>query len=249
MLEKFDVPDHIPLGFSSFYGWVAWHFEPFQVCADKTRRAFEIALSSGHVDIAFDCSFNVVKYAIFSGENLRSLLKEIDYYLHLLGTYKSEVARNFLLTFRETVSLLIDNGQATSIGAKAYYGDLDDLGNKMRESFFFHKAIQCYWLGHTERCRYYSEKCMTILGPLEQFNTYMSKFYHGKEADATLETDTKAYLTSNLYFFSLVSSLLRIEFTWYHYEEKFQKEERRCASCSCLNSNEVSSCQFGLELH
>ena len=183
------MPDHIPIGFFNFYGWVAWRFEPFQVCADKTRRAFEIALSSGDVDTAFYCSAHIAKYAIFSGENLRSLLKEIDYYLHLLGTYKSEVARNFLLTFRETVSLLIDNGQATSIGAKAYYGDLDDPGNKMRESFFFHKAIQCYWLGHTERCRYYSEKCMPILGPLEQFNTYMSKFYHGKEAHATLDLE------------------------------------------------------------
>jgi hypothetical protein len=189
LLEKFDVPDHIPIGFFNFYGWVAWRYEPFQVCADKTRRAFEIALSSGDVDTAFYCSFHVAKYALFSGESLRSLLKEIDYYLHLLGTYKSEVARNYLLTFRETVSLLIDNGQATSIGAKAYYGDLDDLGNKMRESFFFHKAIQCYWLGHTERCRYYSEKCMPILGPLEQFNTYMSKFYHGKVAHVTLDLE------------------------------------------------------------
>jgi hypothetical protein len=161
-------------GFSSFYGWVAWHFEPFQVCADKTRRAFEIALSSGHVDIAFDCSFHVVRYAIFSGENLRSLLKEIDYYLHLLVTYNSEVARNYLLTFRETVSLLIDNGQATRIGAKACYGDINDPGNKMRESYFFHKAIQCYWLGHTERCQYYSEKCMPILGPLGQLNTCLN---------------------------------------------------------------------------
>ena len=183
------MPDHIPIGFFNFYGWVAWRFEPFQVCADKTRRAFEIALSSGDVDTAFYCSAHIAKYAIFSGENLRSLLKEIDYYLHLLGTYKSEVARNFLLTFRETTSLLIDNGQATSIGAKAYYGDLDDLGNKMREVFFFHKTIQCYWLGHTERCRYYSEKCMTILGPLEQFNTYMSKFYHGKVAHVTLDLE------------------------------------------------------------
>jgi hypothetical protein len=212
LLEKFDATRQIPSVYFNFYGRVAWHFEPIQVCADKTRRAFEIALSSGHVDIAFYCSFHVVKYAIFSGENLRSLLKKIDYYLHLLVTYKSEVARNYLLTFRETVSLLIDNGQATRIGAKACYGDINDPGNKMRESLFFHKALQCYWLGHTERCQYYSEKCMPILGPLGQLNTYMSKFYHGKEADATLETDTKAYLTSNPCFFSLVSSLLRTEF-------------------------------------
>jgi len=221
LLERFDAVDQIPLVYFNFYGRVAWRFEPFQVCADKTRRAFEIALSSGHVDIAFYSSFHVAKYAIFSGENLRSLLKEIDYYLHLLGTYKSEVARNYLLNFRETVSMLIDNGQATSIEAKACVGDLNDPGNKMRESFFFHKAFQCYWLGQAERCRYYSEKCMSILGPLEQFNTYISKFYHGKEVHATLEKITEANLTSMSCFFSVVSSLLRNEFAWHNFEEEF----------------------------
>jgi hypothetical protein len=100
------------------------------------------------------------------------------------------------------VSLLIDNGQATSIGAKPNYGDLNDPGNKMREAFFVHKAFQCYWFGHTERCGYYSEKCMPILGPLEQFNTYMSKFYHGKGAHVTLELEkiTEANLIPNSHF-------------------------------------------------
>jgi hypothetical protein len=202
LLEKFDVPDHIPVGFFNFYGWVAWRFEPSQICADKTRRAFEIALSSGGVDTAFYCSFHVLKYALFGGENLKSLLKEIDYYLHLLGTYKNQVARKYLFNFRETVSLLIDNGQATSIGAKPNYGDLNDPGNKMREAFFVHKAFQCFWFGHTERCGYYSEKCMPILGPLEQFNTYMSKFYHGKGAHVTLELEkiTEANLIPNSHF-------------------------------------------------
>eukprot|EP00984_Skeletonema_dohrnii_P038315 scaffold41418_cov172-Skeletonema_dohrnii-CCMP3373.AAC.1 len=87
--------------------------------------------------------------------------------------------RNYLLIFRETVSLLIDNGQATSIEATPCAGDLNDPGNRLRESVFFHKALQCFWIGHTERCRYYSEKCMPILGTLAQLNTYMSKFYHG----------------------------------------------------------------------
>ena len=196
LLDRFDVADQMPAVFICFYGRIAWHFEPFQVCADKTRQAFETALSLGQVDMAIFCSVHVIKYDIFSGANLRSLLKEIDYYLHLFETYKKEVGRNFLLNCRETVSLLIDNGQATSIEAKACFGDINDLGNKLRESLFFHRAIQCYWVGHTERCRYYTEKCLSIFGSLGQLNTHLSKFYHGKEANVTFEIDTEADFAS-----------------------------------------------------
>ena len=192
LLERFDVADQLPVVYFFFYGRIAWRFEPFQVCGDKTQQAFETSLSLGRVDVAFFCLIHAIKYAIFSGANLRSLLKEIDYYLHLLDIYKIELARNYLLTFRETVSLLIDSGQATSIEAKACIGDPDDPGNKLRETVFFYKTVQCYWVGHTERCQHFSEKCVPILGPLGQLNTCMSKFYHGKAADVTLEMDTEA---------------------------------------------------------
>jgi len=165
MLKRFDVADQYPLFYLNYYGRVAWRFESLQVCTDKLRRAFEAALSLGHVDIAFYCSIHVIKNSIFSGASLRSILKEIDYYLHLLKTYKIETARTFLLIFRETVSLLIDNGQATSIEATPCAGDLSDPGNKLRESAFFHKAVQCLWVGHTERCRYYSENVCLFLAP------------------------------------------------------------------------------------
>ena len=183
LLESSDVAERLPVVYLNFYGRVAWRFEPFQVCADNLRRAFETALSLGQVDIAFYCSYHVIKYAIFSGKNLRSLLRDIDYYLHLLETYKCEVARNTLLNFRETVSLLIDNGQSTSIAAKSDFGDVNDPGNRLREELVFYKAVQCYWVGHTERCQHFSEKCLPILAPLGQFNTYLSKFYHGEEAE------------------------------------------------------------------
>ena len=187
MLKRFDVADQYPLFYLNYYGRLAWRFEPLQVCADKTRRAFEAALSLGQVDTAFYCAAHSIKSLLFSGARLRSILKEIDYYLHLLETYKSEVSKNFLLIFRETVSLLIDNGKTTSIESAPCVGDLNDPGNKLRESALFHKAIQCLWVGHAQRCRYYSEKCAPILAPLAQLTTYMSKFYHGKTADVTTE--------------------------------------------------------------
>ena len=175
------MADQLPVFFFYFYGRIAWRFEAFQVCGDKTRQAFETALSLGHVDFAFYCSIHAIKYAFFSGANLRTLLKEIDSYLHLLDIYKIEVVRNYLLTYRETVSVLIDNGQTTSIEAKSCMGDPNDPGNKLRETMFFFKAVQCYWVGHTERCQHFSEKCVPILAPLGQLNTCMSTYYYGKE--------------------------------------------------------------------
>lgn len=186
MLTRFDIADQYPLFYLNYYGRVAWRFEPLQECADKLRRAFEAALSLGHVDSAFYCSIHVIVKSIFSGASLRSILKEIDYYLHLLKTYKSEVSKTYMLIYRETVSLLID-GQTTSIEATPCVGDLNDPGNKLRESALFHKACQSFWAGHTQRCRYYNEKCAPILGPLAQLTTYLAKFYHGKEANVPIE--------------------------------------------------------------
>ncbi len=187
MLKRFDVADQYPSFYLNYYSRVAWRFEPLQECVDKSRRAFEAALSLGFVDTAFYCAIHVILKSIFSGKSLRSILKEIDYYLHLLKTYKSEVSKTYMLIFRETVSSLIDNGQTTRIEATPRVGDLNDPCNKLRESALFHKAMQSFWIGHTQRCRYYNEKCVPILAPLAQFTTYLSKFYHGKEVNVTIE--------------------------------------------------------------
>ena len=178
--ERFDVSAQIPELYFNFYGRIAWRFEPFQAGIEPLRQGFEAGLSSGNKDMGLHCLIHTVKNAIFSGASLKSTLKEIDYYLHLLKTYKSEVTNNFMLNFRETVSLLIDNGEATSIPEKAVFGDLNDPGNKPREAFFHHSAIRCYWSGHTERCRYFSEKSMNLTGQGGQPTAYIVKFLFGK---------------------------------------------------------------------
>eukprot|EP00985_Skeletonema_marinoi_P005579 scaffold2429_cov154-Skeletonema_marinoi.AAC.1 len=177
--ETFDVSAQIPELYFNFYGRIAWRFEPFQAGIEPLRQGFEVGLSSGNKDMGLHCLIHTVKNAIFSGASLKSILKEIDYYLHLLKTYKSEVTNNFMLNFRETVSLLIDNGEATSIPEKAVFGDLNDPGNKPREAFFHHAVIRCYWSGHSERCRYYSEKCMNLFGQGGQPTAYVAKFFFG----------------------------------------------------------------------
>eukprot|EP00984_Skeletonema_dohrnii_P035066 scaffold34603_cov158-Skeletonema_dohrnii-CCMP3373.AAC.4 len=184
MLKRFDVGAQISELYVHYNARVAWRFEPLQVGIDNFRRGFEAGLSYGDNDMGLHCTFHAVKNSIFSGASLRSILKEIAYYLHLLKSYKSEITRNYLLIFRETVSLLIDNGQATSIEATPCVGDLDDPKNKLREAFFRHSAIRCFWLGHTERCRYYSEKCISCTNSFGQGapTAYIAKFYHGLNA-------------------------------------------------------------------
>eukprot|EP00985_Skeletonema_marinoi_P015734 scaffold8218_cov151-Skeletonema_marinoi.AAC.1 len=178
--ERFDVSAQIPELYFNFYGRIAWRFEPFQAGIEPLRQGFEAGLSSGNKDMGLHCLIHTVKNALFSGASLKSTLKEIDYNLHLLKTYKSEVTNNFMLNFRETVSLLIDNGEATSIPEKAVFGDLNDPGNKPREAFFHHAVIRAYWSGYTERCGYCIQKCMNLFGQGAQPIACVAKFFFGK---------------------------------------------------------------------
>eukprot|EP00984_Skeletonema_dohrnii_P024547 scaffold13678_cov106-Skeletonema_dohrnii-CCMP3373.AAC.2 len=177
--ERFDMAAQIPELYFNFYGRIAWRFEPFQVCADNLRRGFETGLSTGDNDMGLQCAIHAIKTAVFSGASLKSTLKEIDYYLHLLKTFKSAKFYTNILIYRETVSVLIDKGDATSIPEKAVFGDLDDPGNKLRDGFFCHRAIRAYWSGYTERCNHYSEKYMSISWPEARFMKLQMQFYHG----------------------------------------------------------------------
>ena len=179
--ERFGVTAQVPELYSSFYGMIAWRFEPFHVCEVNLRRGFETGLSTGNSDVGLHCALHAVKTGVISGTNLRSTLKEIDYYLHLLKTYKNANIKNLFLHSRETVSLLIDNGEATSIEEKAVSGDSSDKGkNRYDALLFYHQAFRAYWSGYTDRCRYYSDKHLSIPSPEVRFIRTMVEFYHGK---------------------------------------------------------------------
>lgn len=179
--ERFGVAAQIPDLYSCFYGRIAWRFEPFHVCAENLRRGFETGLSTGNSWAGQDCALHAVKTGIISGANLKSLLKEIDYYLHLSKTYKNANVKNHILKSRETVSLLIDNGEATGIEEKAVFGGSSDKGKNVIEAFFFyHQAFQAYWSGYTDQCRYYSEKHLSVSSQEVRGIRMQVEFYHGK---------------------------------------------------------------------
>jgi tetratricopeptide (TPR) repeat protein len=155
------------------------HLEWFHAGAQRLRVCFDSALSSGNAEMGFFCALQLVNRSILSGEKeLTSLLKEIDYYLHLLETYKSEVSKNYLLSSRETVSMLIDKGEATSIEAKENLGDANDPGNKFMETFYYQQVLRNFWLGYGERCRHFAKKGFARI-PQGKYFSYIIKFYYG----------------------------------------------------------------------
>jgi hypothetical protein len=175
--ERFNLSDEMAelrLNFSHAVGHLEWFHSGIQ----RLRVGFESALSSGNANMGFLCAVQSTVFSIISGEKeLSALLKEIDYYLHLLQTYKSEMTRRFLLNSRETVSMLIDKGEATSIEAKECPGDLDP-GNKFLDTFYFHQAFRNYWLGFSERCHHFAQKCFATFSP-GRFYGMQIRFYYG----------------------------------------------------------------------
>ena len=182
MSEKFGSSDKkTELCVNYYMG--AGHLDSYQSGADQLRRGFASGMSSGNASMAFYCASHGIHFSTISAEqDLPSLLKEIDYYLHLLDVYKSEMAKKFILCYRETVSTLIDRGEATGIEAKLSYADATDpgIGNKLLEVFYFHQVFRNYWLGYTERCHHYGKKSLTISRP-GHFFIFVIKFYHGKK--------------------------------------------------------------------
>ena len=89
-----------------------------------------------------------------------------------------------MLIFRETVSILIDKGEATSIEEKAVYADADakEYGkDKLFQSSLCHKALRSFWLGHHERCNHYMKDILTYYtnGSVIELT---SRFYNGLNA-------------------------------------------------------------------
>ena len=181
--ERFDLTDQmaeIKLIFNNTVG----PLECFQLGAQRLRECFDSALSSGNASMGFLCAAQSISFSILSGEKeLSPLLKEIDYYLHLLATYKSEVSKIYMLCYRATVSMLIDKGEATSIEAKEYQVDDSDPGNKFLDTYYCHQVLRNFWLGYDERCRHFAQKAFARIrrGMYLQgmYLYHIIKFYYG----------------------------------------------------------------------
>lgn len=150
--------DQLPSIYCVYYGFVAFHTEPLQSCADMLRKGFDAALSRGDMGAASTNYVQYVKSLIMAGENLQSLLDKVNYYLELSTTYQTQTGTLYHTIFRETISTLIDKGGSTNHTHHAENFPMEGANASVLESVYFHRAIQAYWQGHSERCLYFADK-------------------------------------------------------------------------------------------
>ncbi|KAL7538257.1 hypothetical protein ACHAXR_008411, partial [Thalassiosira sp. AJA248-18] len=182
LLKRFDSPEIVPKVYFCYFGFVAVHTEPLQVCTDNLRKGFEVGMSAGSTGIqgvAFYNSIHLIRTALLGGENLSSLLKESDYHLELMTRFHNKLSMPYVLAYRETIAKLIDKGQSSS--NPAGFDENTPSSNAVylqrhKETIYFNNTLQSFWLGYSHRCHHYAEKAldMHLLG---RHNRLMILFY------------------------------------------------------------------------
>ena len=79
-----------------------------------------------------------------------TLLKRIEYYLEVTKRYSNTIAKLCLVPYRDTILMLM--------GKECNSDVQDDALNIPADARSFQKAIRAYWMGHSERCHYFTEK-------------------------------------------------------------------------------------------
>lgn len=126
-------------------------------------------------------SVMIMKLSMFSGENLQSLLKEVDYYVEVMNQLNQKRMMPYLLHYRETISTIIDKGHCTGSHSNTIglcKGDsacaVDD--QRQEEDMFINRVLQSFWCGHAQRCHHYTKKT-SELQSVGQYYKLMMSFY------------------------------------------------------------------------
>ena len=90
----------------------------------------------------------------------------------MANAYKNSIARAFFSLYRDTVTILTDNGAIPSSTDHS-----NDQNVKLLETIYFQRAIQAYWLGHIKRCQFYTEKYLEDVKQISFFSNFMLFIY------------------------------------------------------------------------
>ena len=167
--------EKIPVTYSVYYFFVAWHSEPLQICAEKLRRGFEVGMSLGDSHTAFYNSLQQVTFAILAGERLPTLLEKVDYYFGLANIYKDNLGKRSFSFHRHTIEILIGGGESWWMGIKLQCLALKPA--KVLENLYFFSALKTYWQGQSKRCKYYVEKMLAVIATSNQFIAGPQTYY------------------------------------------------------------------------
>ncbi|KAL7543377.1 hypothetical protein ACHAXR_013104 [Thalassiosira sp. AJA248-18] len=177
LLERFDSQDLLSSMYLVYYGYIAVHIEPFQSCADMLKRGFEIGLSTGDTQTAFNNGLHYIQKSLISGKNLPDLKKECDYQMRLIDPNSQPMTKMYMSCMQESLALLI-----TKEGSISYSNMLDEDDVPRVKEFSnvitFHRVIQSFWLGHYDRCLYHTERSMDVTD-ISQLKSIMVIFYSG----------------------------------------------------------------------
>lgn len=84
-----------------YYGFVATHTEPLQVCSKNLRSGFLTGISAGcSASPAFYNSIHLIRCALLSGESLPALLKEADYHLEIMTRFRNKISEPYVSSYR-----------------------------------------------------------------------------------------------------------------------------------------------------
>lgn len=104
--------------------------------------------------------------SVLGGENLQSLLEEVDYHLEVMVQMRNTISLPYVSAYRETVSLLIDKGENTMNKPNGILDCETKSQNPVyeqrhAETICLNKKLQAFWLGHGK----YLINCL-VLPPL-----------------------------------------------------------------------------------
>jgi hypothetical protein len=177
--ERYNTANMLPALYSVYYAHIAFHTEPLQTCADMLRQGFDAGMSLGESGMAFFNAMQHIKTAVIAGDRLPTLLEKVYYYLEQANTYQNEIAKTFLSIFRGTVSTLIDKRLSTRLSPLAIDIPTDTANAIVLEVIYFHRAMQAYWQGHSERCQHYIKKFFEKNSFSGKLNSVIIVFIHG----------------------------------------------------------------------
>ena len=138
-------------------------------------------MSSGETTITLYISLHLMKLATLSGDNLQSLLKDINYHIDVMKTLNNKNLLPYLLQWQETVSILIDKEQYTesqsntenvSEGVSSHLG----ANQILQEGMFLNRALQAFWCGYAQRCNHYARKVIEMQSAGGQLNKLVILF-------------------------------------------------------------------------
>lgn len=154
--------------YQAYYGYLGLLNEPLQTCAGMLRQGFNACMSVGETGLAFFNSVQYIRAEFMAGERLPIILEKVDYFLKLTYSLPNELSKPLLVRTRETISALIENGESSSSKFHTNDEPTDLTSDNHLAGVYFHRAIQAYWRGYSERCQYFIGKFSSLL----EFDTF-----------------------------------------------------------------------------